>query len=423
MRDRVLPVRVSPPLRGLIVLGLVLVAAAAAWNEVQARRLRLEVERLRQGLRQAEADRERFAARVADERTKADAERAALAAQVEELRQQEQALYGRISDAASAESRALRAELAATRERLATLESERAAGERIVREFGPSVCLVQGAYGFQDEGGRPLRLRVDESGAPAKDADGNPVADAGGSGPLYEVEYVGTGFLVDRSGLVLTNRHVAEPWWNDSDARSFAERGFTPRMTVLRAFFTRQREPVALARVAVGTSADVALLRCDLRTRKLPALPLDRGGRGAVTGQPVVVVGFPAGVEAILAKTDAEVARSVVESAGTDTGRIVEALAARGLVRPSTTQGHVVDVTDSDVVFDAPTTQGGSGGPLLNRNGVVIGVTYAVLSRFAGNSFAVPIRQGLPLLAEARKAARAPRPPAAAPTAPARAGT
>jgi len=285
------------------------------------------------------------------------------------------------------------------------------------------VCLVQGAYSFQDEGGRPLRLRLDENGAPAKDADGNPVADPEGAGPVYEVEYVGTGFLVDRRGLVLTNRHVAEPWWNDSDAQAFAERGFNPRQTTLRAFFTQQKEPVALARVAVGSSADVALLRCDLRGRRLPALPLDRSGRGAVTGQPVVLVGFPAGVEAILAKTDAAVARSVLESAGTDTGRIVEALAARGLVRPSTTQGHIVDVTDTDVVFDAPTTQGGSGGPLLNRNGVVIGVSYAVLSRFAGNSFAVPIRQALPLLAEGRKAFTAPRPPSAAPTPPARAGT
>jgi S1-C subfamily serine protease len=278
--------------------------------------------------------------------------------------------------------------------------------------------MVQGAYSFQDEGSRLLRLRLDESGAPARDADGNPVADPDGAGPVYEVEFVGTGFLVDRRGLVLTNRHVAEPWRNDGDAQSFAERGFAPRATTLRAFFPQQKEPIALTRVAVSSSADVALLSVDLRGRRLPALPLDRSGRGAVTGQPVVLVGFPAGIEAILAKADAGVARAVLESAGTSTGRIAEALAERGLVRPSTTQGHVVDVTGSDVVFDAPTTQGGSGGPLLNRDGVVIGVSYAVLSRFAGNSFAVPIRHALPLVAAGRKAltAPAPRPPSAAPT-------
>ena len=55
-------------------------------------------------------------------------------------------------------------------------------------------------------------------------------------------------------------------------------------------------------------------------------------------------------------------------------------------------------ITETDVVFDAPTTQGGSGGPLLDRNGQVIGIAYAVLSRFGGNSFAVPVSRALPLV-------------------------
>jgi S1-C subfamily serine protease len=392
--------------RRLLVLGLLLVVAAAAWNEIQARRLRLEIERLRESLRQAERERERFAARVDEERARAEAERAALVAQVEELRRQEQALYAQLADAAAAESRNLRAELETTRGRLAALESERAAGERVVRAFGPGVCLIQGGYAFQDADGRPLRYRLDERGAPSLDADGNPLVDPEGTGPVHEVEYLGTGFLVDRRGLVLTNRHVAQPWWNDDEARSLAERGFRPRQTTLRAFFPRQKEPFTLVLGTIAEHADLALLRCDLRGLRLPALPLDRSGRGAVTGQAVVLVGFPAGIEAMLAKADAGVARAVLESAGTSTARISEALAERGLVRPSTTQGHIADVTETDVVFDAPTTQGGSGGPLLNRNGVVIGVSYAVLSRFGGNAFAVPIRHALPLVARARTPAR-----------------
>ena len=152
--------------------------------------------------------------------------------------------------------------------------------------------------------------------------------------------------------------------------------------------------------------ADVSILRCDLAGIRVPALPLDRTGKGAVTGQPVVLVGFPAGIEAMLAKIDATEAREILTTAGTSTGKICEVLAARGLVRPSTTQGHIADITDTDVVFDAPTTQGGSGGPLLNRNGQVIGVAYAVLSRFGGNSFAVPVRRALPLVAaETRRGA------------------
>jgi serine protease Do len=392
--------------RRLLVFGLLLVVAATTWNQLQARRLRLEVARLRESLRQAERDRERFATRVAEERARAQAEQAALTSQVADLRRQEQALHVRLADAAAAESRTLHAELETTRDRLAALESERAAAERIIGTYGPGVCMIQGSYAFQDKDARPLRLRLDEDGAPLKDAQGDPLLDPEGTGPVYEIEYVGTGFLVDRRGLVLTNRHVAEPWWNDGEATSLAERGFHPQPTALRAFFPRQKEPFPLARGVASERADLALLRCDLRGLRLPVLPLDRSGRGAVTGQPVVLLGYPAGIEAMLAKADADVARAVLESAGMSTARISEALAERGLVRPSATQGHIADVTRSDVVFDAPTTHGGSGGPLFNRKRIVIGVSYAVLSRFGGNAFAVPIRHAVPLVAQGRTPSR-----------------
>jgi S1-C subfamily serine protease len=55
-------------------------------------------------------------------------------------------------------------------------------------------------------------------------------------------------------------------------------------------------------------------------------------------------------------------------------------------------------VTSSDIVFDAPTTQGGSGGPVFNRAGQVIAVEYAVLSKFGGNSFGVPVSYVFELL-------------------------
>jgi serine protease Do len=395
--------RASPLVRGMLAAGLLLVAAALGLSYLASHRLRLEVQRLQDALRESEREREGFARRVAEERAKTEADRAALAGRVEELRQQEQELYARLSDAAAAESRTLRAELEATRARLATLESEREAGERVVREYGPGVCLIQGAYGFQDQDGRPLRQRLADDGTPLKDADGSPLLGPEGTGPVLELEYVGTGFLVDRRGLVITNRHVAEPWWNDDDARSLAERGYAPRLTALRAFFPRQKKPFLLAVVDHSEHADLAVVNSDLGRLRLPVLPLDRTGRGAVAGQAVVVVGYPAGIEALLAKADAGVAREVLESSGTSAGRICEALAERGLVRPSTTQGHISDVTETDIVFDAPTTQGGSGGPLVNREGKVIGVTYAVLSRFGGSSFAVPIRNALPLVASARK--------------------
>ena len=88
----------------------------------------------------------------------------------------------------------------------------------------------------------------------------------------------------------------------------------------------------------------------------------------------------------------------ILSSHGTDSERVTEALSQRGLIRPSTTQGHIGDITRSDIVFDAPTTQGGSGGPIFNKNGHVIAVEYAVLPKFGGNSFGVPITYALEML-------------------------
>ena len=112
---------------------------------------------------------------------------------------------------------------------------------------------------------------------------------------MHETEYVGTGFVVDRRGLVLTNRHIAEPWWNNDFADSLIERGYQPKQTELRAFFPRERRPFLLRLEGHAEHADVTLLRAELGGARLPPLPLDRSGRGAVTGQAVVLVGFPAG--------------------------------------------------------------------------------------------------------------------------------
>ncbi|HEV3219480.1 MAG TPA: trypsin-like peptidase domain-containing protein, partial [Candidatus Acidoferrales bacterium] len=67
-------------------------------------------------------------------------------------------------------------------------------------------------------------------------------------------------------------------------------------------------------------------------------------------------------------------------------------------IRPLITQGHIGDILPDKIVFDAQTTSGGSGGPLFNRQGKVIGVTYAVLKGFGGSNFGIPIRFSEPLL-------------------------
>jgi S1-C subfamily serine protease len=55
-------------------------------------------------------------------------------------------------------------------------------------------------------------------------------------------------------------------------------------------------------------------------------------------------------------------------------------------------------VLSDKIVFDAQTTSGGSGGPLINQQGKVVGVTFAVLTGFGGSNFGIPIRFSQPLL-------------------------
>ena len=383
-------------LAGLLVVSL----GGLLWSQWEARRLQSELDRLRDAISAAERERHAFEARIAMERKKADSERQV----VDGLRAQEDDLSRKLAEATSGEVLSLRDQLTFARDRLQTLESERAAGERIIREYGGGVCLIQGSYAFYDASARPLRYKLDDDGEVVHDTDGSAVYDVDGGGPLHKVDYLGTGFLADRRGLILTNRHVAEPWYNDDAAQALIKTGFKPRFLLFRAFFPNETEPFELDPDRHSDKVDVALLRIETHGRsRLPVLPLERSGYGAVAGQPVVVVGYPTGLEAILAKADSGEVQAILEAHGTSSERVTEALARKGLIRPSTTQGHIGDITNTDIVFDAPTTQGGSGGPVFNKNGRVIAVEYAVLSKFGGNSFGVPMRYALELLAPAKR--------------------
>jgi S1-C subfamily serine protease len=199
---------------------------------------------------------------------------------------------------------------------------------------------------------------------------------------------------------VVTNRHVVEPWWKNATAEALEKGGYQARLLTLRAFFPRLEQPLKLEVHRVSKSVDLAVLKVELGKRRIPTLPLDASSRAAVPGQPVVVVGYPTGLEAILAKAEGDVVRQILNAQGTSSERVTEALSRRGLIRPSTTQGHIGDVTSTDIVFDAATTQGGSGGPVFNKLGRVIAVEYATLPAFTGNSYGLPVRYVLELIPE-----------------------
>jgi len=110
-----------------------------------------------------------------------------------------------------------------------------------------------------------------------------------------------------------------------------------------------------------------------------------------VTGDAVVLIGYPTGIEGILARAGSDMTRKVAENAHEVT-QILSQMAAQHLIRPTTTQGHIGDVLTDKIVYDAATTSGGSGGPLFNRDGKVIGVNTAILKDFGGSNLAVPVR-------------------------------
>ena len=366
----------------------------------ESRRIEAALQTLRTS---AEEERRNFQAAIERERERNENERGALEKRLDEFRQREASLSSQLSQTASD---TVQRELQATRDRIATLESERAAGEHIIREYGAGVCLIQGSYAFYDAQNRPLRHKLDENGRKVRDDDGAPSLAVDGTGAVYTVDYYGTGFLVDRRGLVLSNRHVAVPWWDDDKSEALKKDGYGARFVLFRAFFPRQVEPFELEAIKHSEQVDLAVLKIDMRGAKIPALPLDETGRGAVPGHPVIVVGYPTGLEAILAKADTEVVQAILKRYGRQSEHVTEELSKKHLIRPSTTQGHIGDVTPTDIVFDAPTTQGGSGGPVFNKTGQVIAIEYAVLPKFGGTAFGIPIGFVHDLVRSVRKPVR-----------------
>jgi len=78
-------------------------------------------------------------------------------------------------------------------------------------------------------------------------------------------------------------------------------------------------------------------------------------------------------------------------------------LAALSLIRPSATYGHLGDVVGEKLVYDAPTAHGGSGGPVFDSHGEVIGVNAAYIDGFSGGTLGISVKALRPLIAVAEK--------------------
>lgn len=269
------------------------------------------------------------------------------------------------------------ARLSKTVEIVRTLEIERSVAENIIKKYSGGVCLIQGTFYFFDETtGEPLMMM--------------------GKGQRGINEYTGSGFLVSEDGLILTNRHIAEPWW-EMEMSPYIQLDATikPKFEMFRAYFPGIKEPFPLKIERVSAEVDVALLRIDTQDKKIPILELDTTGKGAVVGEPIILMGYPAGVQAIFAKTDPELVKQLFNMPFVP---LVQELSNWGLIRPLTTQGHLSDVMYNRIVYDAQTTAGGSGGPIFNKRGAIIGINYGIFPGFRGSNFGVPVSYGVDLI-------------------------
>ncbi len=78
-------------------------------------------------------------------------------------------------------------------------------------------------------------------------------------------------------------------------------------------------------------------------------------------------------------------------------------LAALSLIRPSATYGHLGDVVGEKLVYDAPTAHGGSGGPVFDSHGEVIGINSAYIDGFSGGTLGISVKALEPLIVAAQK--------------------
>jgi len=317
-----------------------------------------------------------------------------------QLQKKSEDLRSQIAARNPEDASALQNQLTAVESRLQKLETEGKVAQTIIQSYEPSVCLIHVVLAFRDHT-TGLRLHYAEmtsSGQPATDEHNNPLLSLTGNGPEVHLDVFGTGFLASASGQILTNHHVAEPWWQNDDLKEMLDQGLEPVVVEMSAYFPGVPHGIAINAEKISSAADVAVVKADVSQLGINPIALADGRRSAVSGGPVVLLGYPTALDAILARTGAETLQSIATASKGDSKQVMEELAHRHLIRPITTQGHIGDVLPDKIVYDAQTTSGGSGGPLFNNEGKVIGINFAMVREFGGSNFAIPVGYGRSLL-------------------------
>jgi len=172
---------------------------------------------------------------------------------------------------------------------------------------------------------------------------------------------IGSGFFIDPEGYVLTNYHVI---------RSMVDptyQGYS-RLFVKIDDETGNRIPAKV--IGWDRNIDLALLKVEMEA---PYVFAYSNERAPALGSTVYAIGSPGGLtKSLTSGTVSAYARSIQPIAGS-------------------------------LQIDVPINPGSSGGPLLNKNGEVIGVVFAGILGYEGINFAIPgtyVKKLIPLLFE-----------------------
>jgi len=171
-----------------------------------------------------------------------------------------------------------------------------------------------------------------------------------------EPQSIGTGFVINKDGLILTNKHVV------SDTAGKYQ------------IITSKDKKYTVQKIYRDSLNDVALLKIDPSENSGENLiPITLGDSSNLqVGQYVIAIGTALG-----------------EFRNTVTTGVVSGL-GRGITAGSPLEGSA-EKLDNVIQTDAAINPGNSGGPLLNSAGQVIGVNTAVSSSGQNIGFAIPI--------------------------------
>ena len=182
--------------------------------------------------------------------------------------------------------------------------------------------------------------------------------------PQQRVTSLGSGFVIDASGVIVTNNHVI----SEAD-----------KIAIVLSDKSRLEAKV----IGRDAKTDIALLRIDPGDRKLAALSLGDSD-GTRVGDWVIAIGNPFGL------------------GGTVTAGIVSARQRDINAGPY----------DDFIQTDASINRGNSGGPMFNLAGEVIGINTAIFSPTGGSvgiGFAIPSNLAAPIIDQLLKYGRARR--------------